>query len=232
MSDSRSNPSVAAGRKLSVRPLPDPPIAGRRQRRAAETRERLFRSALQLFGERGFANVTVQDITEAADVGKGTFFNYFQSKDHVLGMMAEIQVARVNGAMALVAGGRQSIRSVLHRLALKLAEEPGRSPELARAVISAFLASTVVREIVDRRIAEGRKVVAEFIAEGQRRGEINPRLDKEMVAMQFQQAEMGTILMWSLNGGPPLAARIEESFLHFWRAIARPAGKPSREKEL
>ena len=38
---------------------------GRRQRRAAETRLRLFRCALQLFAERGFANVTVEEITEA-----------------------------------------------------------------------------------------------------------------------------------------------------------------------
>jgi AcrR family transcriptional regulator len=61
---------------------------GRRERRAAETRVRLFRSAMRLFAERGFQNVTVEDITEAADVGKGTFFNYFQSKDQVLGVMA------------------------------------------------------------------------------------------------------------------------------------------------
>src|ERR1039458_2637150 len=70
------------------------PGTGRRQRRAAETRLSLFRCALQLFAERGFTSVTVEDITEAADVGKGTFFNYFESKDHVLGVMAEIQLGK------------------------------------------------------------------------------------------------------------------------------------------
>src|ERR1039457_5580663 len=73
----------------------NPPGAGRRQRRAAETRLRLFRCALQLIAERGFPNVTVEDITEAADVGKGTFFNYFESKDHVLSVMAEVQLGKV-----------------------------------------------------------------------------------------------------------------------------------------
>ena len=71
---------------------------GRRERRAAATRLRLFRCALRLFAKRGFQNVTVEDITEAADVGKGTFFNYFESKDHVLGVMAEIQLGKVREA--------------------------------------------------------------------------------------------------------------------------------------
>ncbi|MGA2719724.1 MAG: helix-turn-helix domain-containing protein [Candidatus Acidiferrales bacterium] len=51
--------------------------AGRRERRRTETRDRLFHSALKLFAERGYQETTVEAITEAADVGKGTFFNYF-----------------------------------------------------------------------------------------------------------------------------------------------------------
>src|ERR1039457_3404564 len=102
---------------------------GRRERRAAETRLCLFRTALQLFADRGLSNVTVEDITEAADVGKGTFFNYFESKDHVLGVMAEIQLGKVRESVTLAESGKQTIRSVLHRLFLRVAEEPGRSPD-------------------------------------------------------------------------------------------------------
>src|ERR1035438_3620073 len=89
---------------------------GRRERRAAETRLRLFRTALQLFADRGLSNVTVEDITEAADVGKGTFFNYFESKDHVLGVMAEIQLGKVGEAVARAAQSKQTIYSVLRQL--------------------------------------------------------------------------------------------------------------------
>jgi AcrR family transcriptional regulator len=81
---------------------------GRRERRAAETRVRLFRSALQLIAKRGFPNVTVEEITEAADVGKGTFFNYFETKDHVLGVMAEIQLGKVREAASIAGEGKKA----------------------------------------------------------------------------------------------------------------------------
>jgi len=200
--------------------VPGPAGSGRRERRALETRVRLFRCALKLFAERGFQNVTVEDITEAADVGKGTFFNYFDTKDHVLGVMVEIQLGKVAHAAELAAEGKKTIHYVLHKLALALAEEPGRSPGLARAVISSFLASESVRAIIGRNMCEGQKTIAAVVAAGQQRGEIEPRLDSLKVALQLQQSMMGTVLLWSLHEKPALRALIEESFQQFWKSIA------------
>jgi len=193
---------------------------GRRERRAGETRLRLFRCALALIAERGLPNVTVEDITEAADVGKGTFFNYFETKDHVLGVMAEIQLGKIKEAEVSAAAGKLTIQTVLGRLARRLSEEPGRSPGLARALISSFLASESVREILKRNMHVGRKTIGEVIAAGQERGEINPDLKKEKVAMQFFQSVMGTVLLWSLHEKPALGSWIDDSFQHFWRSIA------------
>jgi AcrR family transcriptional regulator len=206
--------NLAAGTVLAVSGL------GRRERRAAETRLRLFRCALQLFAERGFPNVTVEDITEAADVGKGTFFNYFESKDHVLGVMAEIQVGKMREALLLGGNGTLTIHSVLHLLLQRLAEEPGRSQSLARAFISSFLASESVRSVIGGKLHEGLMMLANVVAEGQRRGEIDAGLKKDKVATQLLQTVMGTVLLWSLHGEPALGVRMEDSFQHFWRSIA------------
>jgi AcrR family transcriptional regulator len=200
--------------------LPHLQSAGRRQRHGAETRVRLFCCALQLFAERGYPNVTVEDITEAADVGKGTFFNYFESKDQVLSVMSEIQLGKVKDALRLAQAGEQTIRTVLHHLFIRAAEEPGRSPDLARALLSSFLASEKVRLMAYNLACEGRKRLAQIVAEGQRRKEIDSRLKQQKVALQIQQAFMGTLLLWSLEGKPALEARAEESFQHFWRAVA------------
>lgn len=204
---------------LGSEELPHMKGMGRRERKAAETRLKLFRSALQLFAERGFPNVTVEDITEVADVGKGTFFNYFKSKDHVLSVMAEIQLGKVREALDAAEAGKRSIRSVLHDLFVKVTEEPGRSPELARTILTSFLSSTI-RELLAQNMSDGRRMVGRVMELGQERGEIDPKLGIEQMALQLQQTFIGTMMMWSLRGEPRLQTAVEASFQHFWRAIA------------
>jgi AcrR family transcriptional regulator len=220
MSKSHASKSAGLIEILGAETLPHSQIIGRRQRHRAETRVRLFRCALQLFAERGYPNVTVEDITEAADVGKGTFFNYFESKDQVLGVMSEIQLSKVKEALILAEAGEQTIRSVLHRLFLRVAEEPGRSPDLARALLSSFLGSEGARLMAYDLANRGRKMLAEIVAAGQHRREIDSRLKKEKVAVQIQQAFMGSLLLWSLEGQPALEVWAQESFEHIWRAVA------------
>ncbi|MGL4176607.1 MAG: TetR/AcrR family transcriptional regulator [Dermatophilaceae bacterium] len=49
-----------------------------------DTRERLVQAALELFGERGYARTTVDDIAARAGVSARTFFRHFPDKEEVL----------------------------------------------------------------------------------------------------------------------------------------------------
>jgi AcrR family transcriptional regulator len=60
------------------------PAAGRRDRKKNETREALRAAAHRLFAEKGFSRTTIDDITDAADVSRRTFFRYYGSKDDLL----------------------------------------------------------------------------------------------------------------------------------------------------
>ena len=90
----------SSGAVRSVRHAAGFPQPNRRERRRLETRERIYRAALQIFAERGYLETTVEDITESADVGKGTFFNYFPTKEHVLATYGEQRVAAIEVALA------------------------------------------------------------------------------------------------------------------------------------
>jgi AcrR family transcriptional regulator len=70
---------------------------GRRGRKVQRTRSVLSRSALDLFAERGFDNVTVTDIANRADVDPSTFFRHFRSKESVLFTDMDVYVARIGG---------------------------------------------------------------------------------------------------------------------------------------
>src|SRR6202142_3797161 len=115
-----------------------PSLSNRRERRSAEIRERLFRAALDLFAQKGFAETTVEDITNAADVGKGTFFNYFPSKDHILLAFGEMQLGKLQLAVEEARSTSQPMPEFLRSLGERMTQEPTRHPDIVRVLLLAF----------------------------------------------------------------------------------------------
>src|SRR5437899_6683659 len=133
-------------------PASPPSLPDRRQRRSSEIRERLFRAALDVFAQKGFAETTVEDITEAADVGKGTFFNYFPSKDHILLAFSDMQLAKLEQSINGLVASQQPLREFMRSLVLRMTEEPLRNPGMIRALLLGYLSSNPVREaMIDKQ---------------------------------------------------------------------------------
>jgi AcrR family transcriptional regulator len=61
-----------------------PPVTNRHELRRQATRQALRDAALAMFAERGFADVTVEQIAQAAGVTERTFFRHFPTKEAVL----------------------------------------------------------------------------------------------------------------------------------------------------
>ena len=192
----------------------------RRQRRSAQIRELLFRSALDLFAKKGFAETTVEDITNAADVGKGTFFNYFPSKDHILLAFGEMQLAKLEAAIAEARRSNQSIREFLQSLGPRMTQEPTRNPGLIRTLLQAYLSTTPVRQAMVDLQKRVQELHTQIIELGQERGEIRRDLPAAEIAMVFRQTIFGTLLIWSLYGDASLLSRMETSFQVLWSGLA------------
>nr|WP_273841482.1 FAD-dependent oxidoreductase [Halalkalibacter alkalisediminis] len=60
-----------------------------------KTKERIEQAALALFQEKGYSRTTVQEITNAAKVAKGTFFNHFPTKDSIMQSLAKDRLQAV-----------------------------------------------------------------------------------------------------------------------------------------
>ncbi|MDP5313463.1 helix-turn-helix domain containing protein [Streptomyces poriferorum] len=158
---------------------------GLRERKKIQTRRRLLAEAARLFGERGFDQVSVAEIAEAADVSKMTVFNYFDSKEDLvlapmeehIGDVAQVVRDRVHGESAVAGVRRHFLAAVENRdpsvgmsdspVALGLLQLIQQTPALltrARAFFARsdeLLVDVLVEEGEDRAVA--RIVAAQLI---------------------------------------------------------------------
>lgn len=74
------------------------------ERRKEKTRKALLAVALELFQEKGIYWTKIEDITERADIGKGTFYQYFQTKEELLEVLLQ------QGLDELLARMREAVR--------------------------------------------------------------------------------------------------------------------------
>jgi AcrR family transcriptional regulator len=80
----------------------------RRERKKHETRQALLDAAWSLFRQKGYRATTVEEITETADVAKGTFFNYFDSKEALLDELSVWGIEQLRAALDVSQGAPAS----------------------------------------------------------------------------------------------------------------------------
>ncbi|MFG2985974.1 TetR/AcrR family transcriptional regulator [Streptomyces sp. NPDC048258] len=93
------------------------PPPGRRERKKAATRQAIADAALQLFLERGYDQVSIRDIADAADVSTTTVFKHFTGKEALVFDQDEDRESQLVAAVRQRAAG-QSILDALRQHAL------------------------------------------------------------------------------------------------------------------
>jgi AcrR family transcriptional regulator len=77
----------------------DAVAAGRREERKAQNRAKLLAAARRVFAEKGLGAATARDIVRQTDLATGTFYNYFDDKEHVFQALLEELAEKARAAV-------------------------------------------------------------------------------------------------------------------------------------
>lgn len=188
--------------------------------RAATRKKRrtVVETALALFAERGYEQVTVDDILQAANISKGTFYHYFSGKEELLAELDAVQDELVGRWLDTPPALVPSLEEHINRLFLDLASNFADRPRLARSKISLAMSHEPVRRAQERRKRRLCDAVMHWLPD-RRKAEL-------LVAVYF-----GTIEAWALRGEGDLLSALQSNLAVAWaglkaREIVVPAHPP------
>ena len=169
----------------------------RRERKKIETKEKIFKAALSLFLEKGFENTTVEEITEKADVGKGTFFNYFPRKESLLIYLGERRREAIQEAFRETILEDLTIEAILKRIFEILAQENVKEKPLVKwIVMQSFKSRQSVKEEVREQQHYFRSLLEHLIDKGQRRGELRREFKALKLAEILEGIYFSSVFKW------------------------------------
>jgi AcrR family transcriptional regulator len=112
--------------------------ATRHDRRREQTRRRLVEAARILFSGRGPDAVPISDITEHADVGFGTFYNHFQTKQEIVDAVAELSLDDMGELIDRTTAGLGDPAAVLAAALRAIVRRVHQEPVWGRSIIQVF----------------------------------------------------------------------------------------------
>jgi AcrR family transcriptional regulator len=129
--------------------------SGLRERRKQETRQLISDIATQMFIDRGFDEVTIAQIADAAGVAKMTVTNYFPRKEDLVFDRAEAIERHLADVIAARAPGQSMLAAIRRDYAGAVARADVTlglsSPGFAGMILSSPVLLSRVREMLDRR---------------------------------------------------------------------------------
>ncbi|MFJ7368629.1 TetR/AcrR family transcriptional regulator [Lysinibacillus sp. NPDC098008] len=172
-----------------------------RQKKALATREKLLKTSLDLFNKYGFEHVSIEQITKACNVSKGTFYTHFPSKyDVILEKFVELDsfysTVEKNIDRALPAS--QKILLLYQAQMNYLTNDVGK--DLLRTIYTAAMTNQV--EPDHYLINPQRKIfqlINAYIEEGVQQGEFRQDLPTARIQAIIQRCMRANVYDWLIH---------------------------------
>ena len=200
----------------------------RRERKKRETRNRILETSISLFGSQGFAATPIDQIAQEADVSRGTFFNYFPTKETLLHELAreEIQSLARRAASAPAHSPVAKIRHVMRTLV----QDSRDFLDVTRYVLIHTLQSPAGDQSFDLQLG---RILNQLVRRAQDAHEIRADLDPRDIALAILGVYLSTFFAWigdeqrlDPNHAPPVETIVDILF----EGIAGPR-YPARDHE-
>ena len=201
-------PSGAA-EALESHSVADAPPESRRDRKKARTRRSIYDAAMSLFAARGYHSVTLSEICQAADVGRGTFFLHFPSK---AALLFEFNRRVAEDFAATLREPRGSAREELTALVDRMAGELAAQAEIMVALLREFFGSPEALAAHERESALP-ELVSDIIARGQEHGEFARGVHPRLAATAFLTTAAAIISGHVFESGKLSAEEVRRQFL-------------------
>ena len=199
----------------------------RRQRRKAETRQRLLEAATRLFAKQGFEATRPQDIAREADVAVGTFYLHFADRRDAFRAFTERAAEELMDHARQRAVGEGTFEERLRGYLAAILDYMDQNPGV---VAAAFANEAVVGLQDDDGRGSLRDRLAESLAgglrQGMQRGDFHDDYDPGLVSYA-----MVGLIQHALSHGPPLGVARDAVLDQITRFCARalvPRTSPER----
>jgi AcrR family transcriptional regulator len=158
---------------------------------------------VRLFGAHGIDAVTVDAIAEAADVGKGTIYNHYQTKEDIVVAFMVAMEAQVQRRVAAVADARAPAATVLTRFL----QQQFRPKEPHHRFVRVFLGEMLARteQLLPAMVAMQRVVdppLGELFARLRARGAIRGDVPAPQLVLALKTLHLGLTALWAIEGPP------------------------------
>ncbi|GIP39384.1 TetR family transcriptional regulator [Paenibacillus sp. J31TS4] len=190
----------------------------RREERKKRTREEIIRQAIELFKQKGYHHVTVEEIASACGIAKGTFFNYFARKEQVLLHMANSYLPLMNQLVERSRGMAPKER-VLHLLRDLLAIY-FQYGELLSLTLAETIRAAIETKDESANLQGLEKALAGMLSEAKEAGTLAARWESERMA-----AVIAAVFFHTLIGGvstlteKELGRQVERQLDIVWEGI-------------
>jgi AcrR family transcriptional regulator len=201
--------------------MTEPIAPSRRDRKKERTRREIYDAAMRLFAKAGFGAVTIADICEEADVGRGTFFLHFPSKAALLNEFNRRVAEDFRASLVEPrAPASEELRALVERLSVELVAQA----EIMTAMLAEFFTSPETLAAASADDDALARLVIEIIRRGQERGEFARRIAPRLAAASFFATAAAILSGKVFRPGDAAPEEVNRQFLQITFAGLAPAG--------